>query len=59
MAYTSGGLEAVLGYEGTTEGTWLVCFWSLHDSLAADEFGDVELSDTVVLMISSTEKFQV
>ena len=43
--YTSGGLEAVLGYEGTTEKGlgWYVSggATSTHTE-AADEFGDVE-----------------
>ena len=45
-AYSSGGLEAVLGYEGTTESGigWYVSGGpTVTHTEAADEFGDVEL----------------
>ena len=45
-AYESGGLEAVVGYEGTTESGigWYVSGGpTVTHTEAADEFGDVEL----------------
>ena len=45
-AYESGGLEAVVGYEGTTESGigWYVSGGpTVAHTEAADEFGDVEL----------------
>ena len=45
-AYSSGGLEAVVGYEGTTESGigWYVSGGpTVTHTEAADEFGDVEL----------------
>ena len=45
-AYTSGGLEAVVGYEGATESGigWYVSGGpTVAHTEAADEFGDVEL----------------
>ncbi len=45
-AYSSGGLEAVVGYEGTTESGigWYVSGGpTVAHTEAADEFGDVEL----------------
>ena len=44
-AYTSGGLEAVVGYEGSTEGGlgWYVSGGpTVTHTETADEFGDVE-----------------
>ena len=45
-AYTSGGLEAVVGYEGSTEGGlgWYVSGGpTVTHTETADEFGDTEL----------------
>ena len=45
-AYTSGGLEAVIGYEGTTEGGlgyYVSRGPTLTHTESTDEFGDVEL----------------
>ena len=45
-AYTSGGLEAVIGYEGTTEGGLGYYVYggpTVTHSESTDEFGDVEL----------------
>ena len=43
-AYTSGALEAVVGYEGATESGigWYVSGWNSNSHRSADEFGDVE-----------------
>ena len=44
-AYTSGGLEAVVGYEGETPagiGWYVSCGPTVTHTEAADEFGDVE-----------------
>ena len=56
-AYESGGLEAVVGYEGTTESGigWYVSGGpTVTHTEAADEFGDVELIGYVG---SSYDKF--
>ena len=45
-AYTSGGLEAVIGYEGTTEGGlgyYVSGGPTVTHTESTDEFGDVEL----------------
>ena len=45
-AYSSGGLEAVVGYEGATEsgiGWYVSCGPTVTHTETADEFGDVEL----------------
>ena len=45
--YTSGNLEAQIGYEGTTEGglAWYVSAGpTVNHTETADEFGDVELA---------------
>ena len=46
-SYTSGNLEAVVGYEGTTEGGlgyYVSAGPTVGHTEAADEFGDVELA---------------
>ena len=56
--YTSGNLEAQVGYEGTTEGglAWYVSAGpTVNHTESADEFGDVELAGYLGASKSLTE----